>query len=60
MVDIDECAVENGGCDHTCHNTSGSYYCTCNEGYLLLEDKKGCTGWICHFQLNSVLSHLKE
>ncbi len=42
--DINECSVSNGQCDHTCHNTNGSYHCTCNEGYLLLEDMRGCTG----------------
>ncbi|KAK2177983.1 hypothetical protein NP493_567g04005 [Ridgeia piscesae] len=34
--DIDECAVNNGGCDINaqCNNTVGSFYCTCNKGYL--------------------------
>ena len=42
--DIDECALDNGFCEHSCHNTIGSYYCTCNDGFILLEDGKGCTG----------------
>ena len=42
--DIDECLLANGQCDHDCHNTIGSYYCTCQMGYLLLEDHRGCTG----------------
>ncbi|CAH1245435.1 SCUBE2 [Branchiostoma lanceolatum] len=33
--DIDECSSDNGGCDHTCVNTDGSYYCTCQSGYRL-------------------------
>ena len=45
IVDIDECAVEsNGGCDHNCTNTEGSYYCSCFIGYELDEDQKGCSG----------------
>ena len=42
--DINECLLGNGQCDHDCHNTIGSYYCTCQMGYLLLEDHRGCTG----------------
>ena len=43
-TDINECSVSKGQCDDTCHNTNGSYYCTCNIGFLLLEDQRGCTG----------------
>ena len=35
-VDIDECAIDNGGCDNhaSCTNTpAGSYTCACNKGY---------------------------
>ena len=34
-VDIDECAVNNGGCsaDANCTNTIGSFTCACNDGY---------------------------
>ena len=44
FIDINECAVNNGQCDHNCHNTEGSYYCTCKEGYVLLTDQRGCSG----------------
>ena len=43
-VDVDECTTNNGGCDQNCHNTVGSYYCTCNIGYLLDDDEHGCSG----------------
>ena len=44
-VDIDECALPNqGGCEHTCHNYEGGYYCTCPAGYRLMDDDKGCEG----------------
>ena len=32
-VDVDECAENNGGCDETCTNTDGSFYCSCRPGY---------------------------
>ncbi|GAB6029273.1 hypothetical protein CHUAL_005038 [Chamberlinius hualienensis] len=40
--DIDECATNNFGCEHTCLNTIGSAFCACNEGYSLSEDWKSC------------------
>ena len=35
MLDVDECATDNGGCEHLCTNTNGSFYCTCNPGFQL-------------------------
>ena len=35
IVDIDECAYNNGYCDHSCVNVAGSYNCSCNYGYDL-------------------------
>ncbi|XP_033096541.1 uncharacterized protein LOC117100826 [Anneissia japonica] len=32
-VDIYECNDNNGGCQHLCINTEGSYYCQCYMGY---------------------------
>ncbi|XP_019631414.1 PREDICTED: cartilage oligomeric matrix protein-like [Branchiostoma belcheri] len=31
----DECSSNNGGCEHNCHNTAGSYTCACQPGYQL-------------------------
>lgn len=44
FVDIDECSANNGGCEHQCKNTTGSYYCTCDKGYQLCYDKHACEG----------------
>lgn len=33
--DVDECSRRNGGCDHGCNNTLGSYRCSCHHGYML-------------------------
>lgn len=43
-IEIDECLIDNGGCNQTCTNTPGSYNCSCNTGYLLLEDQVSCAG----------------
>jgi hypothetical protein len=40
--DIDECADGNGGCDHTCTNSEGSYTCSCDDGWILGEDGMTC------------------
>lgn len=34
-IDINECHVNNGGCDQRCFNSPGSYNCLCNAGYEL-------------------------
>ncbi|KAL4636271.1 growth arrest-specific protein 6 isoform X1 [Arapaima gigas] len=35
--DVDECSNNNGGCEHLCNNTLGSYRCSCQQGYLLAD-----------------------
>jgi len=42
--DIDECEEGTDGCDHSCTNTDGSYYCTCMDGYELESDNHTCSG----------------
>ncbi|XP_053247571.1 signal peptide, CUB and EGF-like domain-containing protein 2 isoform X3 [Podarcis raffonei] len=42
LMDIDECQASNGGCDHFCRNTIGSFDCSCKKGYKLLTDEKSC------------------
>ena len=43
-IDINECNTNNGGCEHFCTNTIGSYDCTCRVGYDLATDFHGCDG----------------
>ena len=43
VVDIDECAVANGGCAEKCVNFPGSYQCKCRKGYTVQADNS-CTG----------------
>ena len=41
-IDVNECALENGGCEHKCTNRAGSYSCGCNQGFRLQTDSKSC------------------
>ena len=43
-LDINECDKLNGGCQHQCKNTDGSYICQCNEGFFLDGNGKTCSG----------------
>ena len=43
-IDQDECAVNIDGCDQNCHNSIGSFFCSCNKGYRLNVDGKTCDG----------------
>ena len=31
VVDVNECSVDNGGCDQACENIVGSYLCRCTD-----------------------------
>ena len=33
--DIDECKTRDGACSQYCHNTNGSFTCSCASGYSL-------------------------
>ncbi|CAG2220240.1 unnamed protein product [Mytilus edulis] len=40
--DINECSMRNGGCNHICKNSIGSYQCDCKNGFYLASDGKTC------------------
>jgi len=42
--DVDECLVNNAGCEHDCVNTIGSFECRCHTGYFLAANGKNCIG----------------
>ena len=44
LLDINECDTANGGCEHNCTNTIGSFSCSCDTGYQLDENGLNCTG----------------
>ncbi len=43
-TDINECSVNNGGCEHTCTNSEGNFSCSCNSGYELDSNGFNCSG----------------
>ena len=43
-ADVNECATNNGGCDHYCNDTFGSFECSCMDGYSLSGDGRSCSG----------------
>ena len=43
LKDVNECEGSNK-CDHVCHNSVGSYYCSCKKGFVLAADKQQCIG----------------
>ena len=50
-VDINECLVDNGGCEFSCinlegiNNTTGlGYQCGCDDGYQLAPNNHDCNG----------------
>ena len=42
VIDIDECASENGDCDHECVNLLGTHLCRCRNGFT--SNGPGCMG----------------
>ena len=47
--DVDECTNNNGGCEHLCSNTIGSFLCDCGAGYQLDGNGLNCNGKLCMF-----------
>ena len=52
-VDVNECALNNGGCEQVCNNSVGSFQCSCNRGYRLNLDRMNCSGNM-HAQLEII------
>uniref|UniRef100_A0A3B3QDA5 Metalloendopeptidase n=1 Tax=Paramormyrops kingsleyae TaxID=1676925 RepID=A0A3B3QDA5_9TELE len=53
LSDKDECAKDNGGCQHECVNTVGSYACQCRNGFVLHENKHDCKEAECEHKIHS-------
>jgi hypothetical protein len=57
ISDIDECLTDNGGCDHDCENTVGSFVCSCRPGYEL-EGQFACVGRCFSIYLSTHLKYI--
>ena len=58
-IDKDECADgKNGGCQHICRNTIGSYVCECNNGFVLHENGHDCKEGSCSYQITSSVAEI--
>ena len=44
-LDINECDTGVHNCDHFCHNNVGSYTCSCETGFDLVEQRH-CNGTV--------------
>uniref|UniRef100_A0A1B0A8T7 Metalloendopeptidase n=1 Tax=Glossina pallidipes TaxID=7398 RepID=A0A1B0A8T7_GLOPL len=53
FTDVDECSVNNGGCQHECRNTIGSYICSCHNGYSLHENGHDCKEGECKHEISA-------
>ncbi|XP_054258423.1 tolloid-like protein 2 [Macrosteles quadrilineatus] len=53
FTDMDECATDNGGCQHECRNTIGSYSCWCHNGFTLHENGHDCKEGGCKYELTA-------
>jgi len=42
FTDINECLLDNGGCDQNCTNLPGSYTCSCTGSFMLDESRQMC------------------
>lgn len=42
--DHHECGTNQDNCDQNCHNTYGSYFCTCDSGWRLSSNDHTCVG----------------
>lgn len=47
-LDVNECEVLNGGCEHHCKNADGHYSCQCKKGFILDGNGKTCSGKYIH------------
>ena len=44
LPDVDECGAISSPCDQDCTNTNGSFICSCQDGLMLNDDNRTCSG----------------
>ena len=45
--------MNNGGCQHICKNTIGSYVCSCHRFFTLHENKHDCKEGVCKYEITT-------
>ncbi|KAM7304337.1 tolloid-like protein 1 [Ixodes scapularis] len=60
LTDKDECAHSNGGCQHICKNTVGSYSCACQNGFVLHPNRHDCKEGTCTHQISAPLGEINS
>ena len=60
LTDVDECATNNGGCEHYCTNTIGSFVCSCYTGYTLDGDGRTCLGELKSIEATKRLLYVQQ
>lgn len=58
FTDKDECATDNGGCQHICKNTIGSYVCSCSNGFTLHENGHDCKEGGCKHEITAPVGEI--
>ncbi|CAO1402934.1 unnamed protein product [Diamesa serratosioi] len=58
ITDVDECADNNGGCQHECRNTVGNYLCSCHNGFTLHENGHDCKEGGCKYEITAPAGHI--
>lgn len=53
FTDKDECSSNNGGCQHECINTLGSFICSCHNGFTLHENGRDCKEGGCKYEISA-------
>ncbi|XP_022668300.1 tolloid-like protein 1 isoform X2 [Varroa destructor] len=53
FTDKDECSTNNGGCQHICRNTIGSFQCACFNGFVLHPNGRDCKEGTCMHHVHS-------
>jgi len=62
VLDVNECATQNGGCEHHCENSVGSFTCSCDPGYVLSNNERTCVGKekVLQVLVNSITSIMND
>ncbi|GAB1597302.1 epidermal growth factor-like protein 7 [Argonauta hians] len=61
QTDVNECITDRHKCQHNCINTAGSYKCSCNDGFKLMNDGFSCTLCLtCSLEYKMMMDNYKQ